>query len=74
MQNDVLMETMTPKETFEFAANLKYSDPQIKQSRIADTIKCLKLEKCQNTIIGGITMKGISGGEKKRASIGYTKI
>ncbi|CAD8115184.1 unnamed protein product [Paramecium primaurelia] len=71
MQNDVLMETMTPKEALEFAANLKYSDTQIKQSRVIETLKCMRLERCQNTFIGGISMKGISGGERKRTSIGY---
>ena len=30
MQNDVLMETMTPRESFTFVANLKYNDVQIK--------------------------------------------
>lgn len=26
MQNDILMETMTPRESFQFVANLKYSN------------------------------------------------
>ena len=29
------------------------------------------LQKCRNTKIGGILVKGISGGERKRTSIGY---
>lgn len=71
MQNDILMETMTPRESLTFVANLKYSDPVIQASRVQETLKCMKLEKCANTFIGGVTMKGISGGERKRTSIGF---
>lgn len=34
----------------------------------------LSLHKCRNTKIGGTLFKGISGGEKKRTSIGYELI
>ena len=34
-------------------------------------IKKLKLEKCKDNFIGGHFIKGISGGEKKRTSIGF---
>lgn len=34
----------------------------------------LKLTKCQNTKIGGEMLKGVSGGERKRASIGVELI
>lgn len=37
-------------------------------------VKSLRLEKCKNTFVGGIFVKGISGGEKKRTSIGYELI
>lgn len=30
----------------------------------------LRLRKCQHTQIGGVLIKGISGGEKKRTTIG----
>lgn len=46
MQNDVLLETLTPKEAFKFVANLKYTDASMKNKIIDDTIKSLKLEKC----------------------------
>ncbi|CAD8179154.1 unnamed protein product [Paramecium octaurelia] len=71
MQNDVLFETLTPREALQFVADLKYTDPELKQSRVEDTIKTMKLERCQNAIIGGPTLKGISGGERKRTSIGF---
>jgi ABC-type multidrug transport system ATPase subunit len=37
-------------------------------------LKKLKLDGCKNTVVGGILMKGLSGGERKRTSIGYELI
>lgn len=34
----------------------------------------MKLEKCLDTLVGGIILKGISGGEKKRVSIAFELI
>ena len=34
----------------------------------------LKLTNCKNTLVGGTLMKGLSGGERKRTSIGYELI
>ena len=34
----------------------------------------LQLEKCRDTRIGGLAIKGLSGGERKRTSIGYELI
>ncbi|KAL4474982.1 hypothetical protein ABPG74_001678 [Tetrahymena malaccensis] len=75
MQDDILLETMTVKECFQFAANLKTKgNAEEKSQKVNQMIKSLKLEKCQNTFIGGLFVKGISGGEKKRTSIGYELI
>jgi len=38
------------------------------------TIKMLRLEICQNTFIGGQFVKGVSGGERKRTSIGFEMV
>ncbi|CAK84665.1 unnamed protein product (macronuclear) [Paramecium tetraurelia] len=70
MQNDVLFGTLTVRETLEFVANLKYADPKQKIEKVEYALKTLKLEKCQNTLIGNALIKGISGGERKRTSIG----
>ena len=37
-------------------------------------IKELRLTKCQGTKIGGLLIKGVSGGERKRTSIGVELI
>lgn len=42
--------------------------------RIDEIIKELRLNKCQNTKIGGPLVKGVSGGERKRTSIGLELI
>ena len=72
-QEDNLIECMTVFECLMFAARLKtkYED---KKSRVLKLIEKLKLENCKNTYIGGPYVKGISGGEKKRTSIGIELI
>lgn len=42
--------------------------------RVEELISTLKLTKCQNTKIGGPLIKGVSGGERKRTSIGVELI
>lgn len=74
-QDDILFQTMTVRECLEFAAKLKlqgtYDD---KIRRVEEIIKELRLNKCQNTKIGGPLIKGVSGGERKRTSIGVELI
>jgi len=74
-QDDILFQTMTVRECLEFAAKLKlkgtYND---KIQRVEEIIKELRLNKCQNTKIGGPLIKGVSGGERKRTSIGVELI
>lgn len=74
-QDDVLMETFSPEESFRFAAKLRtsLSDASINE-KVESVIKRLGLQNCRSTYVGGITMKGISGGERKRTSIGYELI
>ena len=74
-QDDILFQTMTVRECLEFAARLKLpgTDEQ-KISRVDELLKHLKLIKCQNTRIGGPLVKGVSGGERKRTSVGVELI
>lgn len=66
---------MTVRECLEFAARLKLpgTDEQ-KICRVDVLLKNLKLIKCQNTRIGGPLVKGVSGGERKRTSVGVELI
>lgn len=74
-QDDILFQTMTVRECLEFAAKLKLKGTHAQQIQRADEIiKELRLNKCQNTKIGGPLVKGVSGGERKRTSIGVELI
>lgn len=75
MQDDILIETLTPFESFIFAAKLRtnLSHEEIIEKANQMVIR-LQLSNCQNTRIGGTIMKGISGGERKRTCIGYELI
>jgi hypothetical protein len=39
--------------------------------KVVEITNQLKLEKCLDTLVGGILLKGISGGERKRVSIAF---
>ena len=72
MQDDLLMETMTVKECLSFAASLKIKGSKSERETVVNNIiRAFKLEKCENTLIGGHFLKGISGGERKRTSISF---
>uniref|UniRef100_A0A1D1YL65 ABC transporter G family member 22 n=1 Tax=Anthurium amnicola TaxID=1678845 RepID=A0A1D1YL65_9ARAE len=72
-QDDVLFAHLTVKETLTYAALLRLprtlSRGQ-KEERAMDVIYELGLERCQDTMIGGSFVRGISGGERKRVCIG----
>lgn len=66
---------MSVRECLEFAAKLKLTGTmEQKMARVDAVITDLKLTKCQNTKIGGPLVKGVSGGERKRTSIGVELI
>lgn len=74
-QDDVLFETFTPEESLRFACKLRTSleGPDI-DDKVEEILYRLSLVKCRNTRIGGTLFKGLSGGERKRTSIGYELI
>jgi len=66
---------MTVRECLEFAAKLKLPGTlEQKLARVDEIIAELRLGKCANTKIGGPLIKGVSGGERKRTSIGVELI
>ena len=72
MQDDRLMESLTVRETLQFAADLRMKGSQHeKNERVNEIIKLMRLDRAENTLIGGQFIKGISGGERKRTSIGF---
>ncbi|KAH9321177.1 hypothetical protein KI387_015816, partial [Taxus chinensis] len=72
-QDDVLYPHLTVKETLTYAALLRLPKTLSKMDKIEQTesvIVELGLTRCRNTIIGGPLIRGVSGGERKRVSIG----
>ena len=73
-QDDVLISLLTVREILDYAARLrlpaKLFNRQAKRDRVEEVIDALRMEKCQDTRIGNGESRGVSGGERKRASIG----
>ncbi|XP_039021775.1 ABC transporter G family member 22-like [Hibiscus syriacus] len=72
-QDDVLFPHLTVKETLTYAALLRLPPAltrQQKEKRALDVIYELGLDRCQDTMIGGSFVRGVSGGERKRVCIG----
>lgn len=75
MQDDVLFAYFTVREALTFASRLRLKCSFAEQDKKVETlIKELGLEKCADTLIGGGFKKTISGGERKRTSIGVELI
>mmetsp|Transcript_2659 Transcript_2659/g.3539 ORF Transcript_2659/g.3539 Transcript_2659/m.3539 type:complete len:490 (+) Transcript_2659:539-2008(+) len=67
------MITSTPRECIKFSAKLRL--PRFMSETELDMLtnrmlEELGLSKCADTIVGGALLKGISGGERKRTSVG----
>lgn len=76
-QDDMMYEHLTVRETLQYSAELRLSrtvSPAEKLKRVDEVISQLGLKKCQDTIIGDSEVRGISGGERKRVSIGIEMV
>lgn len=73
-QDDVLYPHLTVVETLTYAGMLRLPNTLTKQEKINQAeavMQELGLTRCRNNIIGGPLLRGISGGERKRVSIGH---
>jgi ABC-type multidrug transport system ATPase subunit len=73
MQNDMLYSMLTVEETLMFAAEFKLPRTLSKKEkidRVQALIDQLGLRRAANTIVGNEGRRGISGGERRRVSIG----
>ncbi|KAJ5130617.1 uncharacterized protein N7515_006656 [Penicillium bovifimosum] len=73
MQEDVLIPTLTVRETLQYSADLRLPPPTTPAERhaiVEQVILELGLKECADTRIGTTAHKGCSGGEKRRTSIG----
>ncbi|XP_028807534.1 ABC transporter G family member 9 [Neltuma alba] len=72
-QDDVLYPHLTVTETLVFTALLRLPNSFTKQEKILQAesvITQLGLTNCKDSIIGNTLLRGVSGGERKRVSIG----
>lgn len=72
LQNDLFFTDITLMDTLTYAAMLRLPDKMAykdKIKRVNEIIDVLDLRKCVKTAMGGMGKPGLSGGEKKRASI-----
>ncbi|KAJ3273819.1 hypothetical protein HDU76_010769, partial [Blyttiomyces sp. JEL0837] len=72
-QEDLLMPALTVRETLMFSAMLRLPESVSiaeKKKRVEEVLSTLGLMHCAETRIGGFGKRGISGGEKRRVSIG----
>mmetsp|Transcript_21709 Transcript_21709/g.32220 ORF Transcript_21709/g.32220 Transcript_21709/m.32220 type:complete len:1460 (+) Transcript_21709:30-4409(+) len=72
-QEDVHMPAYTVRQTFTFSARCQMPEgtPDYKiEERVEAVINLLGLSKAADTLIGDNLLRGISGGEKKRVTIG----
>nr|XP_006630613.2 PREDICTED: ATP-binding cassette sub-family G member 2-like isoform X1 [Lepisosteus oculatus] len=78
VQDDILMGTLTIKENLEFSANLRLPPREFsaeeKKLKVNAVIRELSLQDCADTKIGTEFIRGVSGGERKRCSIGMELI
>ncbi|XP_046281009.1 ATP-binding cassette sub-family G member 8 isoform X1 [Marmota monax] len=72
-QHDQLLPNLTVRETLAFVAQMRlprsFSKAQ-RDKRVEDVIAELRLRQCANTRVGNAYVRGVSGGERRRVSIG----
>ncbi|KAJ2696459.1 hypothetical protein H4218_004595 [Coemansia sp. IMI 209128] len=73
-QDDLMHPLLTVQETLAYASKLRLPNSQYtaerKTERVNTVIRQLRLEGARNTKIGDAATRGVSGGERKRVSIG----
>ncbi|GMM32133.1 hypothetical protein DAMA08_048780 [Martiniozyma asiatica (nom. inval.)] len=77
IQQDVLIPTLTCFETLMYTAELKLPKLTSKQQRkklVEEIILQLGLKECSDTLVGDNRNKGLSGGERRRLSVGLQLI
>lgn len=71
-QEDVLIGTLTVRESIMYSASLRLPDKtsrEEKEAIVSSTILEMGLTACQHTFVGNFWLRGLSGGEKRRLSI-----
>lgn len=77
MQDDAMLATATPREALAFSAYMRLPASTTKQQidqLVDQLLEELGLTVCADVFIGGALIKGISGGQRKRTSVGVELI
>jgi len=72
-QDDVVHETLTVREQIAFSATLRNkvgTSPARIGYIVDDILNVMQIDHIQNSIVGGVEKRGISGGQRKRVNIG----
>ncbi len=72
-QDDLMHQCLTVFETLYYVALLRLPrswSVEDKVARVERVIDALRLQKARDTVIGGTSQRGVSGGERKRTSVG----
>ncbi|KAF7536984.1 hypothetical protein G7054_g4106 [Neopestalotiopsis clavispora] len=73
IQQDILIPSLTVRETLRYSADLRLPRTVSREDRwriVEEVILELGLKECANTRVGNSQRRGLSGGEKRRTSIG----
>jgi ABC-type multidrug transport system ATPase subunit len=72
MQDNVHIPVLTVRETLQFAARLRMDmlNEKVREARVQKVLDMLGLDHVSDTLVGGEDIRGISGGQLKRLSIG----
>ncbi|KAJ3286822.1 hypothetical protein HK104_008864 [Borealophlyctis nickersoniae] len=76
-QDDALFSALTVEETLYYAARLHFAFSESSQAinaRVEQTLTELGLTRVKSSLIGNPLQRGISGGQKRRATIGTSSI
>lgn len=72
LQEDIFFPNLTLKQTLMFSAELRLPESwsrKTKEEIVEEIVEELEMKNCMKTIIGSAMVRGLSGGEKKRANI-----
>ncbi len=71
-QDTCLFSELTPRESIRFSTQMIFPHlpPEDVERKVSATLASLSLTKCADTQIGNEMFRGVSGGERKRTSIG----